>query len=66
MQIANTKKSLAAQAGGGGVQEADMVGGGSVAGGSESGREALSVPSDAKKKSQKGKGLRGSGKFWKS
>lgn len=61
--IANIKKSLAAQAGGGGVQEADVAGGGAGAGagGSESGREALPVPPDAKKKQQKAKGIRGSG-----
>ncbi|XP_033218581.1 COP9 signalosome complex subunit 7b isoform X2 [Belonocnema kinseyi] len=59
--IANIKKALAAQAGGGGVQEADMAGGGTGAGSSESGREALPVPPDAKKKQQKAKGIRGSG-----
>ncbi|KAF7385452.1 hypothetical protein HZH68_013882 [Vespula germanica] len=59
--IANIKKSLAAQAGGGGVQEADVAGGSSSAGGSESGREALPVLPDLKKKQQKMKCLRGSG-----
>ncbi|XP_076678818.1 COP9 signalosome subunit 7 isoform X6 [Andrena cerasifolii] len=54
---AHIKKTLAAQAGGGGVQEADMAGGSSGAGGTESGREALSVPPDPKKKQQKVKGL---------
>ncbi|KAG7188431.1 hypothetical protein KM043_008077 [Ampulex compressa] len=58
--IANIKKSLAAQAGGGGVQEADVAGGSSGAGGSESGREALPVPPDPKKKQQKVKGIRSS------
>ncbi|XP_076678814.1 COP9 signalosome subunit 7 isoform X2 [Andrena cerasifolii] len=53
---AHIKKTLAAQAGGGGVQEADMAGGSSGAGGTESGREALSVPPDPKKKQQKVKG----------
>ncbi|XP_043486789.1 COP9 signalosome complex subunit 7 [Polistes fuscatus] len=56
--ITNIKKSLAAQAGGCGVQEADVAGGNSSAGGSESGREALP---DLKKKQQKVKGIRGSG-----
>lgn len=42
-----------------------MAGGNTGAGGNESGREALSVPPDAKKKQQKVKGIRGSGKFWK-
>lgn len=41
-----------------------MAGGSS--GGSESSREALSGPSDAKKKQQKVKGIKGSGKFWKT
>ncbi|XP_012269095.1 COP9 signalosome complex subunit 7b isoform X2 [Athalia rosae] len=60
--IANIKKSLAAQTGGRGVQEADVAGGvvGAGAGGSESGREALPVPPDPKKKQQKAKGIRGS------
>ncbi|XP_046737352.1 COP9 signalosome complex subunit 7b isoform X2 [Diprion similis] len=59
--IANVKKLISAQAGGGGVQEADVAGGGvgSGAGGSETGREALPVPPDAKKKQQKAKGIRG-------
>ncbi|XP_076180622.1 COP9 signalosome subunit 7 isoform X2 [Ptiloglossa arizonensis] len=61
LDIANIKKLLAVQVGGGGVQEADMAGGSSGAGGSESGREALSVPPDPKKKQQKVKGSRGSG-----
>ncbi|XP_050590982.1 COP9 signalosome complex subunit 7b isoform X2 [Bombus affinis] len=59
--IANIKKSLAAQAGGGGVQEADMSGGSTGSAGSESCREALSTPPDAKKKQQKVKGIKGSG-----
>ncbi|KAK0175721.1 hypothetical protein PV327_009450 [Microctonus hyperodae] len=59
--IANIKKSLLAQAGGGGVQEADAAGGSNIAGGSESSREAMSVPTDSKKKQQKAKGIRGSG-----
>ncbi|XP_063990050.1 COP9 signalosome complex subunit 7b [Diachasmimorpha longicaudata] len=53
--IAVMKKSILSQ-----VQEADIAGG-SSAGGSESSREALSIPQDSKKKQQKGKGLRGSG-----
>lgn len=53
-----------AQSSTGGVQEADMVAGGS--GGNESSREAMPVPSDAKKKQQKGKGLRSTGKFWRA
>lgn len=60
------KKSFLAQAGGGGVQEADAAGSGTSAGGSESCREALPVPPDPKKKQQKGKNVRGSGKFWKT
>ncbi|KAK0166454.1 hypothetical protein PV328_004874 [Microctonus aethiopoides] len=64
--IANIKKSLLAQAGGGGVQEADAAGGSNIAGGSESSREAMSAPTDSKKKQQKAKGIRGSGKFWKA
>ncbi|KAJ8676207.1 hypothetical protein QAD02_011993 [Eretmocerus hayati] len=64
--IANIKKTLAAQSGPGGIQEADMTAGGSGSGNNESCREALPVPSDAKKKQPKGKGIRGSGKFWKS
>ncbi|XP_043258691.1 COP9 signalosome complex subunit 7 isoform X2 [Colletes gigas] len=60
--IADIKKLLAVQAGcGGGVQEADMAGGSSGTGGSESVREALSVPPDPKKKQQKVKGSKGSG-----
>ncbi|XP_043269521.1 COP9 signalosome complex subunit 7b isoform X2 [Venturia canescens] len=59
--IANMKKSFLAQAGGGGVQEADAAGSGTSAGGSESCREALPVPPDPKKKQQKGKNVRGSG-----
>ncbi|XP_043258689.1 COP9 signalosome complex subunit 7 isoform X1 [Colletes gigas] len=59
--IADIKKLLAVQAGcGGGVQEADMAGGSSGTGGSESVREALSVPPDPKKKQQKVKGSKGS------
>ncbi|KAK0074473.1 hypothetical protein PV326_012423, partial [Microctonus aethiopoides] len=58
--IANIKKSLLAQAGGGGVQEADAAGGSNIAGGSESSREAMSAPTDSKKKQQKAKGIRGS------
>lgn len=65
-QIANIKKSLASQAGGGGIQEADVAGGSSGAGGSESGREAMPVLTDPKKKLQKVKGIKVSGKFWKT
>ncbi|XP_015605292.1 COP9 signalosome complex subunit 7b isoform X2 [Cephus cinctus] len=60
--IAAIKISLAAQAGGGGVQEADVVGGGSGAGGSESGREALPVLPEIKKKHTKIRGIRVTGK----
>ncbi|XP_024870499.1 COP9 signalosome complex subunit 7 isoform X5 [Temnothorax curvispinosus] len=63
--ITNIKKSLAAQAGGGGIQEADMAGGSSGAGGSEASREALPVLSE-KKKLQKVKCIKVSGKFWKT
>ncbi|XP_066583475.1 COP9 signalosome complex subunit 7b [Prorops nasuta] len=58
--IARIKKSIASQSGGGGVQEADVAGGSTSAGGSESGREALSAPSDSKKKQVKTK-VRSSG-----
>ncbi|XP_058794619.1 COP9 signalosome complex subunit 7b [Phymastichus coffea] len=61
--IANIKKTLAVQSGSG-VQEADMIAGGSGSGNSE--REALPLPLDAKKKQHKGKGIRGSTKFWKT
>lgn len=54
-----------AQAGGGGIQEADMAGGSSGAGGSEAGREAMPVLSE-KKKLQKVKCIKVSGKFWKT
>ncbi|XP_020294568.1 COP9 signalosome complex subunit 7 isoform X2 [Pseudomyrmex gracilis] len=48
--ITNIKKSLAAQSGSGGLQEADMVAGGSSgSGGSDSGREAMPVLSEKKK-----------------
>ena len=63
-QIANIKKTLVARTGG--VQEADMVAGGSGSGNSETCREALPVPPDPKKKQPKGKGIRGSSKFWKT
>ncbi|XP_008552438.2 COP9 signalosome complex subunit 7b [Microplitis demolitor] len=63
--IANIKKSLLAQAGGGGVQEADVAGGSSAAG-SESTREAMSLSTDMKKKPQKSKGIRDRSKFWKT
>ncbi|CAK9827402.1 COP9 signalosome complex subunit 7 [Anthophora retusa] len=60
--IANIKKSLAAQAGGGGVQEADMAGGNTGTGGNESSRDTLlGLPSDPKKKQQKVKGTKCSG-----
>lgn len=62
-QIANIKKTLAAQSGSG-VQEADMLAGISGSGNSE--REALPLPPDAKKKQHKGKGIRGSSRFWKT
>ncbi|XP_078032863.1 COP9 signalosome subunit 7 isoform X3 [Augochlora pura] len=58
--IANIKKSLVVQIVGGGVQEADMPGGSSGAGGSESSREALSIPPDLKKKQIKIKGMKSS------
>lgn len=65
-QIANVKKSLQAQAGGGGVQEADVAGGSNSAGGNDQ-IEDLAVPTfGSKKKQHKGKGIRGSGKFWKT
>lgn len=48
------------------MQEADMAGGSSGAGGSESGREALSVPPDLKKKQLKIKGMKSSGKYSKT
>ncbi|XP_044012370.1 COP9 signalosome complex subunit 7a-like [Aphidius gifuensis] len=54
--IAAIKKSIVSQ-----VQEADVAGGSS----GELNREAMSVPSESKKKQQKTKGIRGSGKFWK-
>lgn len=60
----NIKKSMNAQASTG-VQEADMAGGSISAGGSDSGREALSIPPDPKKKQPKGKGI-SRGKFWKT
>lgn len=66
MQIANIKKSLAAQTGGGGIQEADVAGGSSCAGAGESSREAMPALSDPKKKLQKVKGIKVSGKFWKT
>ncbi|XP_076284827.1 COP9 signalosome subunit 7 isoform X2 [Lasioglossum baleicum] len=53
--IANIKKKIA-QIIASGVQEADMPGGSSGAGGSESSREALSIPPDLKKKQIKIKG----------
>ena len=59
------KKALVTQSGGS-VQEADLVASGSSAGGSESSREALPLPSDSKKKQQKNKDPRGSRKFWKT
>lgn len=62
-QITNIKKSLAAQTGS--IQEADMAGGSSGAGGSEAGREAMPVLSE-KKKLQKVKCIKVSGKFWKT
>ena len=43
-----------------------MVAGGSGTSGNESCREALPVPPDAKKKQVKGRGIKGSGKFWKT
>lgn len=62
-QIANVKKTLNAQSGSGGIQEADMAGGSSSSvGGGESSREALSVASDSKKKQPKGKSIRTRGK----
>ncbi|KZC14081.1 COP9 signalosome complex subunit 7 [Dufourea novaeangliae] len=64
--IANIKKLLAAQTGSGGVQDADMAGGSPGTGGSESNREALSVPPDLKKKQLKIKCMKGSGKYWKT
>ncbi|KAH0552754.1 COP9 signalosome complex subunit 7 [Cotesia glomerata] len=63
--ITNIKKSLLAQAGGGGVQEADVAGGSSAAG-SESTREAMSISTDLKKKPPKSKGIRDRSKFWKT
>ncbi|XP_076647393.1 COP9 signalosome subunit 7 isoform X2 [Halictus rubicundus] len=53
--IANIKKKIG-QIIASGVQEADMPGGSSGAGGSESSREALSIPPDLKKKQIKIKG----------
>ncbi|XP_012228241.1 COP9 signalosome complex subunit 7 isoform X2 [Linepithema humile] len=59
--ISNIKKSLASQPGVSGIQEADVAGGSSVAGGSESGREAMPVLSE-KKKLQKVKCIKVSGR----
>lgn len=56
--IALIKKTTVAQ-----VQEADIAGGSS--GGADLNREAMSIPLESKKKQQKTKGIRGSGKFWK-
>ncbi|XP_001601465.2 COP9 signalosome complex subunit 7a isoform X1 [Nasonia vitripennis] len=64
--IANTKKNLVSPSGASGIQEADTVAGNSGTGNSDSCREALPVLPDAKRKQQKGKGIRGGGKFWKT